>query len=399
MRKPLITILVGLIFLSFQAALSAVTNTDDKAVRDAATAVGVLGAQYQRLQAQLQRHLALADAGGWPEVPDGLTIRPAAADSRLETLLRRLRISGDISAADMPVSTSHYNAILQNAVRGFQARHGLEVDALVGKTTLRTLNVPVEKRIDQIRVNLDRLRQQLDHESGDLILVNIPAFKTYVIRDGKIIWAANVIVGDRENKTPIFRTALTGVVFNPTWSVPYSIASKEMLPKIKQDPSFFRRGNYDLFDRAGNLIDPSSVDWSAVEKRTFAFTLVQQPGPLNQLGQIKFTMPNEYSVCMHDTPTKSLFDKSTRAFSHGCIRLDEPLGLAEVLLRGEQWTRDQIQSQVEARETRSVSLAEPLPVHVVYWTAEVDDLGVMHFYDDIYEWDAAVLEAPDKPLQ
>jgi murein L,D-transpeptidase YcbB/YkuD len=310
-----------------------------------------------------------------------------------------LRISGDISAADMPVSTSHYNAILQNAVRGFQARHGLEVDALVGKATLRTLNVPVEKRIDQIRVNLDRLRQQLDHESGDLILVNIPAFKTYVIRDGKIIWAANVIVGDRENKTPIFRTALTGVVFNPTWSVPYSIASKEMLPKIKQDPSFFRRGNYDLFDRAGNLIDPSSVDWSAVEKRTFAFTLVQQPGPLNQLGQIKFTMPNEYSVCMHDTPTKSLFDKSTRAFSHGCIRLDEPLGLAEVLLRGEQWTRDQIQSQVEARETRSVSLAEPLPVHVVYWTAEVDDLGVMHFYDDIYEWDAAVLEAPDKPLQ
>ena len=265
--------------------------------------------------------------------------------------------------------------------------------------TLRSLNVTIQQRIDQIRVNLERLRWDLDTESHDLILMNIPAFKAYVIRDGDIVWTTNVIVGDPENKTPVFRSTLKSVVFNPTWTVPYSIASKELLPKIKQDPSFFRRGNYDLFDRAGNPVDSSSVDWSAVERKTFSYTLVQQPGPANQLGQIKFMIPNDYSICMHDTPEKSLFASAARAFSHGCIRVEDPLGLAGVLLGSENWTREQVDSQLESKETRTVVLAEPLPVHIVYWTAEVDVQGVMHFYDDIYEWDATVLERLDRPFQ
>jgi len=299
----------------------------------------------------------------------------------------------------MPVSTSAYNETLQSAVRRFQARHGLEVDGLVGRATLRSLNVSVQQRIDQIRVNLERLRWDLDTESHDLILMNIPAFKAYVIRDGDIAWTTNVIVGDPENKTPVFNSTLKSVVFNPTWTVPHSIASKELLPKIRQDPSFLRRGNYELFDRAGNRVDSSSVDWSAVKRKTFPFTLVQQPGPANQLGQIKFMIPNDYSVCMHDTPEKSLFASAARAFSHGCIRVEEPLGLAEVLLGSENWTREQVDSQLESNETRTVVLAEPLPVHVVYWTAEVDAQGIMHFYDDIYEWDATVLERLDRPFQ
>ncbi len=399
MFRQLITLAASLILLPWQAPACAAPEAGDKAARDAATAISALSSQYQRLDAQLQQHRALAEAGGWPEVPDGPTIRPDAEDPRLATLARRLLVSGDISDADMPVSTSEYNETLQNAVRRFQARHGLEADALVGRATLRSLNVTIQQRIDQIRVNLERLRWHLDTESHDLILVNIPAFKAYVIRDGEIVWTTNVIVGDPENKTPVFHSMLKSVVFNPTWTVPHSIASKEMLPKIKRDPSFFRRGNYELFDRAGNPVDSSSVDWSAVERRTFPFTLVQQPGPANQLGQIKFMIPNDYSVCMHDTPEKSLFDSAARAFSHGCIRIEEPLGLAEVLLGSENWTRKQVDSQVESRETRSIVLAEPLPVHVVYWTAEVDDLGVMHFYDDIYEWDATVLERLDKPFQ
>lgn len=399
MLRQLITVAASLILLPWQAPACAAPEAGDEAARDAATAISDLGSQYQRLGAQLQQYRALAEAGGWPEVPDGPTIRPDAEDPRLATLARRLLVSGDIAAADMPVSTSEYNETLQNAVRRFQARHGLEADALVGRATLRSLNVTVQQRIDQIRVNLERLRWHPDTESHDLVLVNIPAFKAYVIRDGQIVWTTNVIVGDPENKTPVFQSMLKSVVFNPTWTVPYSIASKEMLPKIKRDPSFFRRGNYELFDRAGNPVDSSSVDWSTVERRTFPFTLVQQPGPANQLGQVKFMIPNDYSVCMHDTPAKSLFASAVRAFSHGCIRIEEPLGLAEVLLGSENWTRKQVDSQVESRETRSIVLAEPLPVHVVYWTAEVDDLGVMHFYDDIYEWDATVLERLDKPFQ
>lgn len=399
MLRQLITVAASLILLPWQAPACAAPEAGDEAARDAATAISDLGSQYQRLGAQLQQYRALAEAGGWPEVPGGPTIRPDAEDPRLATLARRLLVSGDIAAADMPVSTSEYNETLQNAVRRFQARHGLEADALVGRATLRSLNVTVQQRIDQIRVNLERLRWHPDTESHDLVLVNIPAFKAYVIRDGQIVWTTNVIVGDPENKTPVFQSMLKSVVFNPTWTVPYSIASKEMLPKIKRDPSFFRRGNYELFDRAGNPVDSSSVDWSTVERRTFPFTLVQQPGPANQLGQVKFMIPNDYSVCMHDTPAKSLFASAVRAFSHGCIRIEEPLGLAEVLLGSENWTRKQVDSQVESRETRSIVLAEPLPVHVVYWTAEVDDLGVMHFYDDIYEWDATVLERLDKPFQ
>lgn len=351
------------------------------------------------MEEQLRQHRALAEAGGWPEVPDGPTIHPDAEDSRLATLALRLSVSGDLFSADTGLSTSAYNETLQNAVRRFQARHGLDVDGLVGRGTLRALNVTVQQRIDQIRVNLERVRWDLDDNSEDLVLVNIPAFKMHVIRDGKIVWTTDVIVGDPENKTPVFRSTLKNLVFNPTWTVPQSIASKELLPKIKQDPSFFQRGNYELYDRAGDKVDPSSVDWSAVDRKSFSYTLVQQPGPTNQMGQIKFMIPNDYSVCMHDTPQKSLFAVAARAFSHGCIRIDRPLGLAEVLLDNENWTRKEVDSQVESSETRSVVLTEPLQVHIVYWTAEVDDLGVMHFYDDIYKWDATVLERLDKPFQ
>lgn len=399
MFRQLITVVATLILLAWQAPAGATPAAGDGGARDATTSIGGLGSQYQRLETQLQKHRALAAAGGWPEVPEGATMRPDAEDPRLATLVRRLLVSGDISDADMPVSTSEYNETLQNAVRRFQSRHGLEPDALVGRATLRALNVTIQQRIDQIRVNLERLRWHPDTRSQDLILVNIPAFKAYVIRNGEIVWTTNVIVGDSENKTPVFQSTLKSVVFNPTWTVPHSIASKELLPQIKQDPAFFRRGNYDLFDRSGDPVDPSSVDWSTVEQRTFPFTLVQQPGPANQMGQVKFMMPNDYSVCMHDTPAKSLFANATRAFSHGCIRIEEPLGLAEVVLGGQNWTRQQVDLQIKSQETRSVVLAEALPVHVAYWTAEVDDLGVMHFYEDIYGWDATVLERLDKPFQ
>ena len=398
MFRRLIAVAIGLIFLPWQV-VCAVPDAGEKASGDAVPAVSAVASQFRRLEAQLQRYRAMADAGGWPEVPGGPTIHPDAEDSRLPALAGRLTVSGDLSDTDISVSTSKYDETLQNAVRRFQARHGLEADALVGRATLRALNVPVEQRIDQIRVNLERIRWHPDAETHDLILVNIPAFKAHVIHDGRIVWTTDVIVGDPEDKTPVFQSMLKFVVFNPTWTVPHSIASEELLPKIKQDLSFLRRGNYDLLDSSGNIIDPSSVDWSAVSKRSFSFTLVQKPGPANELGRVKFMFPNEYSVCMHDTPAKSLFTRTKRALSHGCIRVAEPLGLAEVLLGSEKWTRDQVDSQLKSDKTNTVVLAEPLPVHVVYWTAEVDDLGAMHFYDDIYEWDAKVLEALDKPFE
>jgi murein L,D-transpeptidase YcbB/YkuD len=353
------------------------------------------GAQHERLQTELQRHRVMADAGGWPIVSDGPTIRPGSEDSRLGALARRLAISGDLLENEISASMPDYNESLQSAVRRFQVRHGLAADALVGRATLRALNVSIEQRIDQIRVNLARARELFESPSDDLVLVNVAAFKVYVIRDGKTVWETRVIVGDKRDKTPVFGSVLKSVVFNPTWTVPYRIASEELLPKIKEDPGFFDKGKYQLFDRAGNRVDPAGIDWPAVGTGNFPFTLVQQPGPANQLGQIKFMFPNEYSVCMHDTPGKSLFAEAARAFSHGCIRVDEPLGLAEVLLADEGWTREQIDTQIESEETRTVVLSEPLPIRLIYRTAEVDDLGRIYFYNDVYERDAALIEALD----
>lgn len=399
MLGKLAAIFVAAIFVPWQASPWADTGERTAAASGATAAISDFRSQYQRLQGALERHRAMADEGGWPSVPGGPTIRPNAEDPRLATLARRLAISGDFQGHNTPVSTDVYDETLQGAVRRFQNRHGLEVDALVGRATLRALNVSIEQRIDQIRVNLERARRFLDNQSDNYVLVNAAAFKAYVIRNGNTVLTSKVIVGEEEDATPEFRSYLKHVVFNPTWTVPHSIASEELLPKIKRDPGFFDKGGYQLFDRDGNRVDPHGVDWSAIGVRTFPFTLLQQPGPPNQLGNIKFVFPNEYSVCMHDTPAKALFARAARAFSHGCIRVDEPLGFAAVVLDSEGWTREQIDAQIETGRTRTVALSEPLAVFVSYWTAEVDDLGRIVFYDDIYQRDAAVLESLDSSQQ
>lgn len=383
MLRKIIVIAAGLLW---QASLPA-----EQVTAEATPSSDVSNPAYERLEEQLHRHRILAAEGGWPEVPGGSTIRPGTDDARLAILARRLMISGDFVDDSTWSESSGYDAVLQAAVRRFQARHGLEVDALIGPATLRALNVSVEQRIDQIRLNLERARVRFNARVDDFIQVNIAGFRAYVIRDGSVVWKTRVIVGDLDNETPEFSATLTHVVFNPDWTVPHKIATEEMLPDIRQDPEFFAKGKYQLFDRDGALVDPYSVDWSPIHVGNFPFKLVQKPGPQNQLGQIKFMFPNEFSVYMHDTPGKLLFEKASRAFSHGCIRVDEPFSLAEVILSGEGWTREQIEARAASEETSIVNLAKPLPVFVSYWTAEVDDQGVINFYDDIYGRDTTVL--------
>ncbi len=391
MLRLIAAIMVSLVVSPLQVA----TADAAEAVRQpgALAPGGVLRSQFAGLQAELQRHRSLAASGGWPVVPKGPTIRPGSDDPRLGILAKRLAASGDL--ADDEIVARNYGEALQDAVRRFQARHGLATDALVGRATLRALNVPIEERIDQIRVNLERTLAVSDMDEDFFVLVSIAAFKAAIIRDGQTIWTMKVIVGGKDNETPELRSVLKSVVFNPTWSVPRSIATEEMLPDIKQDPDFFAKGGYELYDREGNRVDPALVDWSTFSKNNFPFRLVQKPGPGNQLGQIKFMIPNRYSVCMHDTPAKYLFASSKRALSHGCIRIDDPLAFAEFVLRVEGWTRDEIDSQIESGNTKTIALAKPLPVYVLYMTAEVDDLGRIHFYNDVYGRDASVLKALD----
>jgi murein L,D-transpeptidase YcbB/YkuD len=357
--------------------------------QDAAVTTGTVRAEVEQLlRSALDRYRGIAAAGGWEPIEAGPTIEPGSEDPRLSVLARRLAATGDLPPG--PAEFDTYGHDLQAAVRRFQSRHGLEPDARVGPATLRALNVPVDQRIAQLRVNVERVRRTAGL-SGDFVLVNVPAFRAVLYRDGVPAWTTRVIAGVVRWPTPEFRADMQHVVLNPPWEVPRSIAVRELLPKIQADPHFLARGRYDLYDRAGQPVDPAGIDWTQLSSRHFPYSLVQRPGPMNELGQVKFMLPNEYGVSMHDTPRKDLFAKASRAFSHGCIRVERPLDLAARLLEGEGWSRDRIDAQVASARTTTISLPAPLPVVVVYWTAAVDESGTVNFYPDIYAKDAALL--------
>ena len=325
-------------------------------------------------------------------MPDGNTLRSGDADDRLATIARRLEVTGDLASGHRPTT---YDDTLEAAVRRFQERHGIDADGIAGPATFRAMNVPVEARIDQLRVNLERARWVLDNLEDDYVIVNIAGFRASVYRDREAVWSTRVVVGRPYHKTPVFRSDMKYIVFNPTWTVPYSIATKEMLPAIRRDPNYLADRNFEVRDRGGNLVDPASIDWDSVSPRSFGYTFVQRPGLTNALGEIKFMFPNQYSVYLHDTPSKSLFDQTGRTFSHGCVRVENPFDFAEVLLGPDGWDADSVQEERMRRQTRSVHLSTPMPVLLLYWTAEVGSNGETRFYDDVYERDQAVLTALD----
>ncbi len=338
--------------------------------------------QVERLNAALQQYRGIAESGGWPSVPTGPTIGPGSLDPRIATLVSRLRATGDLP--DNERMFDEYDDDLQAAVRRFQARHGLEPDALVGRATLRALNATVNQRISQLCTNLERAREIFDEQRTEFILVNIPAFNATLSLNGKPVWTTNVIIGEKDAKTPLFESHINSVVVNPTWSVPRSIASEELLPKIQNDIGFLAHGGYDVFDATGLPVDPLTVDWPSLDMHNFPFRLVQRAGPQNELGRIKFLFPNQYGVCMHDTPSQYLFAYSSRAFSHGCIRMENPVDFAAQLLAEDNWSKEQLDAQLASGETKSISLAEPVPIVITYLTASVDESGTVFFYRDIY---------------
>ena len=354
---------------------------------------------YRKLQAAFLGYRQIAANGGWPIIADGPTLKPGASDDRLMVLAQRLIVSGDLAPRDALEKLTIYDESLQQGVRHFQERHGLDVDGVMGPATLRAMNVPVEKRVEQLEVNIERARWVLDDIEDDFVMVNIAGFRAYVLRNRQIVWETKVQVGKTYHQSPVFRDEIKYLVFNPTWTVPYSIATKEILPKIKRDPNYFASRDFDLKDNKGKLIDPSSVDWTTISARNFPFWLVQRPGPNNALGQVKVMFPNKHAVYLHDTPSKTLFGKSARAFSHGCIRVENPFGLAEQLLGGDGWNQEKFQQVLDQGETKTVSLSTPLPVLLLYWTAMVKPDGTVHFFDDVYSRDERIAEALSEPFR
>jgi murein L,D-transpeptidase YcbB/YkuD len=370
---------------------------DSASLSEFAETVYARGPLYKRSRESLRNHRRIQSNGGWPSIPAGATLKEGMTDDRVTTIARRLAITGDLGDA-VTAGNNVYSGALADGVKAFQSRHGLEPDGAIGPATLEALNVPVEARIDQLRINLERARWVMDGISDDFIIVNIAGYRAYLVNDGKVTWDTKVQVGKPYHQTPVFRDEMTYVVMNPTWTVPYSIATKEMLPRIQRDPDYFKTRTFDVKNRAGENVDPNTIDWSQLSRGNFPYTFVQRPGPANALGRIKFIFPNEHAVYLHDTPSKSLFGRSERAFSHGCIRTQNPFDLAERLLASAGWDRARIDAQIESKETKTVHLPEPLPVLLLYWTADIGPNGESWFFKDIYERDQRVLDALEAPF-
>ncbi|UCF90068.1 MAG: L,D-transpeptidase family protein, partial [Desulfobacterales bacterium] len=285
---------------------------------------------YKNLKIALARYQGMQAGGGWKPVPTGAILKIGLTDDRVPALRKRLSISGDLQ--DAPIDSTFFDEQVEKAVKHFQWRHRLTVDGAVGKNTLEALNVPVETRIDQIRVNLDRARWVLHAIVGKFVLVDIAGFQAYLFQEDGILWKSRVQVGRPYRSTPVFRSDIKYLVLNPTWTVPPGILRKDILPAVKKNPNYLIERNINVIDRQGNIINQDAIDWSQYPKKRFPYMLRQDPGPRNALGLIKIMFPNKHLVYLHDTPSRSLFEREDRTFSSGCIRVEKPFELAELLL-------------------------------------------------------------------
>jgi len=352
---------------------------------------------YANLKAALARYRNIEQRGGWQPITPGPTLKPGMSDARVSELRKRLAASGELSSADL--TSSLFDDDVETAVKNFQQLHGLEADGLVGKATLAAMNVPVEARVDQIRVNLERARWVLGNLPDEYVMTDIAGFRVTYIRDNEVIWRSRAQVGKPYRKTPVFRSEITYLDINPTWTVPPTILYQDIIPKLRKDPDYLNRKDMRVLEYSGKAVDASKIDWSSYADGGFPYMIRQNPGPRNALGRIKFMFPNKHSVYLHDTPSKSLFGRTQRAFSSGCIRVENPYDFAQLLLKSDQWNKARIMEIVDSRKTTSVPLPSPVTVILLYWTVNADDQGHVVFKKDIYNRDGPVLAALKNPFR
>ena len=345
--------------------------------------------QYAQLRSMLAGYRSLAERGGWPAVPAGETLKPGMDDPRIASIRTNLTGRG-YDGIDGGSEPTLYDADLKAVTQHFQRRHGLEVDGVIGPATIAALNVTAGERVQQIIVNMERWRWMPEDLGARYILVNQAFFFLEAVNDGRVTDRRRVIIGKPYHKSPMFSDNIRYTDFNPTWTVPRSIAGSEILPKLQRDPGYLARNDMLLYRESG-LIDPYSVNWSSVSSRRFPYRIVQQPGPKNALGRVKFMFPNKFSVYLHDTPGRDLFSRTGRAFSHGCIRVEKPLEFAALVLGSDQGLdRTAIEEIVAMGKQTRVELRNPLPIHLTYFTAWIDDDGIPQFFNDIYGRDTIV---------
>jgi murein L,D-transpeptidase YcbB/YkuD len=324
---------------------------------------------YAGLKKNLQLYYTLAKAGGWPSIVANKTaLKTGVEDASIPAIKKRLQLTADMPGTD---SSRLFTDTLELAVKKFQLRHGYKQDGIITAGLVKDMNVPAIQRLKEILVNMDRMRWLPQKPVGNLIIVNLPEFMLHVYDGNKKVFDMVVVVGKVGNNTMMFNGDLNQIYFSPYWNVPQSIIKSEIMPAMARNPNYLAGKN---MEQIGGGIR-------------------QKPGPGNALGKVKFIFPNSFNMYFHDTPSKSLFGRDKRAFSHGCIRLSEPQKMAEWLLRNDpDWTTEKIVSAMNQTTEKGVRLKEAVPVFIIYYTAWVDDAGHLNFRDDVYQHDSELME-------
>lgn len=357
--------------LSFEQYLDNILESGPEKIRENKAPVN---RQYDALRSYLKKYRDLEESGNWTEIKSGNKgYKLGDSSSNIVLIKQRLYQLGDLKSRNTDI---HFDADLENAVKQFQLRHGLKDDGVLGKATMTELNMPAGQRIKQIIVNMERSRWLPEAPKGDFLVVNIPEFKLHVYSAGKSVWDCNVVVGKSIHKTVIFSGQLKYIVFSPYWNVPQSIVRNELLKDMRKHRNYLEKHNMEITGYRDGLPE-----------------IRQKPGPSNSLGLVKFLFPNSFNIYLHDTPAKSLFNETSRAFSHGCIRISEPFKLAQFLLREDKdWNDARINEAMNAGVEKTITLKESTPVFVAYFTAFVDQQGLINFRKDIYERDDSLAE-------
>lgn len=340
-------------------------HNDDKYFED-------VNDNYRLLKDQLARYHKIAVAGGWPTVPaEIIKVKKGSSSPAVVILKKRLQITGDLTVAD---SSQVFNDTLEMAIKNAEVRFGYNADGKITEAFLKDLNVPAVERLKQIYVNMNRMRWMPNKPEGNLLVANIPEFVVHAYEGTNKVFSMNVVVGKEGHNTMMFTGDLNQIVFSPYWNIPPSIVKSEILPAMENDPDYLARNNMEIVSENGDLP-----------------TIRQLPGPKNSLGKVKFLFPNSFNIYFHDTPAKSLFSREKRAYSHGCIRLEEPEKMANYLLRNNsEWTASRISQAMNSGEEKYVKLKDPVPVFISYYTAWVDEQGRMNFREDIYDHDKKI---------
>lgn len=372
--------------LSTETMLSAYVKPAPKTAVQVTTTRNIDSPDVIHLRAAIRRYQRLVNAGGWPSVKRGRTLRPGDRHDRIAQFRARLVVTKDYREVEPVADETLYDAQLNHAVRRFQLRHGLRADGIVGKSTVAAMNETATEKLRRLRLNLQRYRT-LPRHAGQHVVVNIPEYRMRLLDDRAEVLQMNVVVGKSRFPTPEISDKIDYIVLNPYWNLPRTIAVREVLPKLKKDPNYLHEQRMEVL-QGSKVLDPSALAWQTFNEKQFPVRLRQRPGPSNALGSMKFIFPNPHNVYLHDTPSRWAFNKSKRALSHGCIRLEDPSALAQALVEGNSRVNSsQIDEITSSGDRKVVTLKKSIPVDIVYLTAKADATMVW-FFRDLYRRDA-----------